>query len=87
MGDQRNHESHSFRIQTDARGFGSAIAVLFMDLEDFKIINDSLVHEAGDALLTLVARRLKRCLRPEEPDPGAQEGGEPNEPVTVVPGR
>lgn len=56
--------------QRDARTFG----LLFIDLDRFKSINDTLGHGAGDALLREVSRRLKSCLR--EGDIAARLGGD-----------
>ena len=51
------------RATTQARRAGQAVAVAVLDLDQFRLINDSLGHAAGDQVIVLVAERLKSTLR------------------------
>lgn len=59
---------------TQAKRFQRALAVMFLDLDRFKQINDTLGHDAGDKLLVEVAERLSLCVR--QGDTVSRTGGD-----------
>ena len=72
-----NRSLLSDRLQqaiAQARRYGNRVGIAFLDLDNFKLVNDSMGHDCGDEVLVEVASRITSCLR--ESDTVARFGGD-----------
>lgn len=72
---RRLFEEHLSHDLSRARRSGKHLATLFLDLDRFKHINDTLGHRVGDSLLKEVAERLKHCVRAGDSIAGGNASG------------
>ena len=82
VSNRRALSANADRVLSEARSSRGSVAVLMIDLDRFKSINDSLGHEAGDEVLRVVTARIRNALRGD--DLLGRWGGE--EFVAVLPG-
>ena len=74
LGNRRMFEDRLRQATATVDRRGGSIAVLLLDLDRFKEVNDSLGHDVGDALLIGVATRLRSCIR--DGDTACRLGGD-----------
>jgi diguanylate cyclase (GGDEF)-like protein/PAS domain S-box-containing protein len=70
----RLRERVATKLESRSRTGSPDFALLLIDIDDFKMVNDSLGHQEGDRLLVIIAERLLHCARPE--DTVARLGGD-----------
>lgn len=63
---RRHGEEHLALARSAARRHGQPVSVLFIDVDDFKRVNDELGHQVGDAVLRAVGERIRLGLRTED---------------------
>ena len=57
---------HTDKVMAMSRDTGHSVALMFIDLDQFKLVNDSMGHAVGDQLLVLAAQRISSCVRPND---------------------
>lgn len=74
LANRKLFKDHLELAMAQARRYKHTLALMFLDLDRFKVVNDTLGHVVGDHLLIEVATQLKKCLR--EGDTLARQGGD-----------